>query len=161
MTVPEAKLSEGFQKPPVNAQKRNIVPNIPEEQLTTFDRNVLELKDIPVCRKHQPTEDEEEEEEEQDDDNEKVNHNCGLEHLNYDQIRYYPQNNIDPRFVVKQFESEDVSVDDPKPIQEFGDCGYKPGRVVDDDNNDDQRDEYNGYVVEDDGDEIVNYEGFI
>lgn len=151
VTVPEEKLSYGFKKAPANAENIKPVPNIPEEKLYTFDSKVVELKEIP-CNKHKPEEDEVEEEEEEEANEDKPN--CGLGYLNYNQMGYFPQKYVDPQFAVTQFETT-VEADKPcsdEPVHEIGNCGYKPGRIL----NHAKNDEIQAYVYSDD--DLNNYE---
>lgn len=130
--VPEEKLSFGFKTVPTNAESIKPVPNIPEEKLYTFDAKVVELKDIP-CRKPKSEEEiEEEEEEEEIDDGSRPN--CGLGYLNYNQMGYVVQKEINPSFVVSRV--AEAVVNEPA-IQEIGSCGYQPGRILQQANNDD------------------------
>lgn len=135
VSVPEEKLAYGFKKVPANAENIRAVPNIPEEKLYTFDSKVVELKQIP-CRRYKEEEEIEEEEEE-----EEAKPTCGLGYLNYNQMGYYPQNHVDPQFAVTQFEieSEPEAPCNKEPIHEIGSCGYRPGRIVANANNE------NGY----------------
>lgn len=147
--VPEEKLAYGFKKIPANAENVKSVPNIPEEKLYTFDSGVVEYQHIP-CRKHKKEEEEIEEEEEEED----TKPSCGLGYLNYNQMGYYPQKHVDPHFTaVTKFETESVEVPcNQEPIEDIGSCGYRPGRIVQNGNND----EIHAYVVSDDD---YNYEG--
>lgn len=148
--VPEEKLAYGFRKMPANAENIKPVPNIPEEKLVTFDSKVVELKDFP-CRRYKTEVEEEEEEEEE----ESVKPDCGLGYLNYNQMGYYPQKHLNPEFAVTQFEAES----DPErpcnqePIQEIGNCGYRPGRII---NHANRNDDINAYVISDD--DLIRYE---
>lgn len=144
VTVPEEKLAYGFKKVPVNAESVKNIPDIPEEKLYTFDRKVVELKKIP-CHKEEEEDIEVEEEEE--------TKPCGLGYLNYNQMGYHPQKHIDTHFAVKQFESvEEETPCNKEKFPEVGSCGYKPGKIIDDNNND----EIQAYVVDDD---LYEYEG--
>lgn len=150
--VPEEKLAYGFKKVPANAENVKSVPNIPEERLYTFDKRVVELKDIP-CRKHKKEEEEIEEEEEEE---ENAKPSCGLGYLNYNQMGYYPQKHVDTHFkTVADYETEtDTEVPcNQEPIEEIGSCGYRPGRILQNSNNDDVQ----AYVVT--GDDEYIYEG--
>ena len=142
VTVPEEKLAFGFKKTPTNAESINPVPNIPEEKLSTFDARVVELKDIPCRRKQKKEEEIEEEEEEENEDDSKPN--CGLGYLNYNQMGYVVQKQVDPSFAVHQFVEAEVNERpcSEDPIQEIGSCGYRPGKILQHADNE----EIQGYV---------------
>lgn len=143
ISVPEEKLAYGFKKVPANAENIKPTPNIPEERLYTFDTKVVELKEIP-CRKHKKEEEEIVEEEEEE---EEVKPGCGLGYLNYNQMGYYPQKHVEPQFETRfEAESEPEAPCNKEPIEEIGSCGYRPGRIVSNANNDDIQ----GYVGSDD-----------
>lgn len=150
--VPEEKLSFGFKKIPKNAENVISVPNIPEEKLYTFDTKVVELKEIP-CRKHKEKEEIEVEEEEEEEE-EEAKPACGLGYLNYNQLGYYPQQHVNRQFAVTQFEATEPEAPcEKESTPEIGSCGYKPGRIVNNSNNDDN----NGYAGSDD--DVYGYEG--
>ncbi|KAJ6634871.1 hypothetical protein Bhyg_13452 [Pseudolycoriella hygida] len=72
-----------------------------------------------------------------------------LGYLNYNQMGYYPQKHVDAEFAVAQYGTE---IEEPKvslgqePIQELGSCGYRPGKIVNNANNDEIR----AFIVRDD-----------
>ncbi len=138
--VPEEKLAYGFKKSPIYAQKGKSIPNIPEEKLYSFDKQVIEYKDVP-CRQHHSEEEESEEEEELVESKP----SCELGHLNYNQMGYYPQKYVEPQFAVEQFETEiaETPCDQERTDadEEIGSCGYRPGRILDHANNEEEEEE--------------------
>lgn len=122
-SVPEEKLQYGFRKPPKNLPHIKHFPNIDEGKLFAVDRTVVELK--PSARVQEEEEIEEEEEEEQQ------TNDIAPGHLGYSDIGYYPSKCNCPKFTTVHYnEHVEKPCKDPLPLPEIGCCGFRPGKIV-------------------------------
>lgn len=121
--APEAKLQYGFRKTPEDQIKYKKSPDIDEGKLYSVEREVVELKPPSPRVEEEESEEDKEEEEEQE--------IYAPAQLGYNDIGYYPSKYPKDQFQVHHYESsEEGPCKDPLPVPEIGCCGFKPGKIV-------------------------------
>lgn len=129
ISVPEAKLQYGFRKKPKNHQKVKHHSKIDEEKLYACEKEVVELKK-PNCAKEEFDDDEHDDEDEEHEEEEESHHSPS--HLGYSDIGYFPEKKHHRKFMTHHHH-EDHSCKDPLPLPEIGNCGFKRGEVIQED----------------------------
>lgn len=118
-SVPEAKLSFGFNKLPLNGLPKVLRSNIPEEKLFTVIKGpIIELK-----RTYAPPVEEEFEEPE----DEVVDQELPAPYLSYPELGYGPAAIKNPKF--KNVVVDPIAVELPSGKRDYS-CGFKPGQIT-------------------------------